>query len=973
MNLRLLLSACFIFCLNIVLFSNSLQASVKSVQNANDPIETIVQNDNMNLRESQITRKKTVQDVYGNFSQTDYERFLNDIANDNIFAVEEALEAGMNPNYISNYGAMPLSVAIQQENIEMITLLLENGANVNITNGKGMSIAKFAMHKSKMPKSKLTPEIVSKITQSTQMSTIGTGLASLSGVGAESVSAGAAGGISTKTMLVVGGFAATAGVAVAAKTKDDESDSSSKSTSPEETEIIVAVVDSGVDIDHPNFGDRVLPGKICNPNCHDDGNVTYAEVESDADLYHGTAVTGRVLDANSNAKILPIKTVLIADGNSPNGISYALDNGAKVINGSYGYYRDEEKEDPIIYQENLNSYIDDIKSNYTNVFDKLVEKNAIAVFSAGNDAKAEPGILGAMSLLESKWDNNIISVGAVVSDDNRSVASYSHYAGALTENYFLAVGNVTTETVYDEGTEGAARTITKEGTSFAAPYVSGAFSKTWSFSPQLTPTELLQIYRDYAIKDNTLKDRDGGAGYNTAYHGAGYINSSVIEKTLQVNTESLSLSYGSQYNDGQNVDYSNSQMYLGSAFGNAATKVALEPIMFMDGYKRGFKTSLANSIHSMNENVNLKNIMDDMEHRQELKNKMTKISLSDNQELAFAITDINSTVKNVAKRKSMFMSYNETIDEDTDIRYSYLTNTEYKSSMNPVYNFTNFDSNIYDTYKGNSFLNLLNNAHIYSVSLLKKKGLSFGGGFASGINARSLQPVEVRRMTAYSYSPTYGNNTDHASYYYGGNQKLSYSSSGYFEMLYAQPYYSLYLQSGILHESNGSLMGSFTSGAFETDDTMTYYINVASNRNLTKQLSIMSFGEIGISNVSTQSNSLIQDIGNVITSSFGFGFNYNKLFFSEDELRIFISQPLKVEQSRMYMKLPDFIDIKGGIHYRDYTVNLTPEHRQIDLSVSYNLYDNLDESLNLQYVHSNHFQHGNDHLNTFFLQFSQTY
>jgi len=127
-------------------------------------------------------------------------------------------------------------------------------------------------------------------------------------------------------------------------------------------EIVVAVLDSGLDIEHPEIVDRIWrsSGEIPSNAIDDDDNGFIDDVNGwnfvdgtanvHDDFGHGTAVSGIIAAVSGNgigiaglnpwARLLPVK-IGGYDGRASNidlamGIRYAVDQGAKVINVSYG-------------------------------------------------------------------------------------------------------------------------------------------------------------------------------------------------------------------------------------------------------------------------------------------------------------------------------------------------------------------------------------------------------------------------------------------------------------------------------------------------------------------------------------------------------------------------------------------------------------------------------------------------------------
>ncbi len=105
--------------------------------------------------------------------------------------------------------------------------------------------------------------------------------------------------------------------------------------------IVIAVVDSGVDLDHPSLVGHLLPGFdfVENDALPDDtpnGQDDDGDGAIDEGLGHGTHIAGVIARVAPQATILPVR-VLNSDGRGTlfdvvNGLVFAVDHGAKVIN-----------------------------------------------------------------------------------------------------------------------------------------------------------------------------------------------------------------------------------------------------------------------------------------------------------------------------------------------------------------------------------------------------------------------------------------------------------------------------------------------------------------------------------------------------------------------------------------------------------------------------------------------------------------
>jgi len=198
---------------------------------------------------------------------------------------------------------------------------------------------------------------------------------------------------------------------------------------------VVAVVDTGVDLSHPDLAanllsapkaDFVEPDAHCGqPTCHHDGPQD--------ENGHGTHVAGIIAAVTDNgtgvagvapsAQLLPVRVLDeegAGTGDLPAGIRYAADRGADVINMSLGY--------PSGAGEALGA-LGDLDDIYEAI-DYAWDKGALVVVAAGNDT--------APLCAEPASAHQVICVGATDSRD--LISSYSNYDAASFDTYLVAPG-----------------------------------------------------------------------------------------------------------------------------------------------------------------------------------------------------------------------------------------------------------------------------------------------------------------------------------------------------------------------------------------------------------------------------------------------------------------------------------------------------------------------------------------------------
>jgi len=245
-----------------------------------------------------------------------------------------------------------------------------------------------------------------------------------------------------------------------------------------------------------NFNDRKLIGD--NPNTLEKGygnkNVSITKKGFKNLQGHATKVTG-IIGANrnnnlgikgfsENIKIMPLITSYSGDENDKDiamAIYYAVDNGAKVINMSFGKefsvhqhwvtdaFKYAEKHDVLLVHASGNERFNIDENSYypsDNNFDETTE-----------------------------FCNNFINVGSTsASLDSTFVSSFSNY-GKIKVDLF-APG----EKIYTTTKENAYET--DSGTSLAAPMVSGTAALIWSYYPKLTAVQIKRIIMDSGVPYN---------------------------------------------------------------------------------------------------------------------------------------------------------------------------------------------------------------------------------------------------------------------------------------------------------------------------------------------------------------------------------------------------------------------------------------------------------------------------------------
>lgn len=266
-------------------------------------------------------------------------------------------------------------------------------------------------------------------------------------------------------------------------------------------DIVVAVIDSYIDISHPELKGRItkpysvpLQSKNVLPPA---GKYSF-ERKEDGPIFHGTHVAALAvgaLDNNSGAAgIAPECTLMpISVGNQITSMKlldallYAIHQGADVVNISIAnYYPEGTDRTPIDEQlEYIMSEARDQQEVWDYAFHLADERNCMIVWAAGNC-----NVLSGLD--ETKRNDSTLRVSAVDPDLNK--ADFSNYGNFSTHNINFSDISAPGSYVYSAGPGNAYGFC--GGTSMAAPIVTGAVALMKSINPKLTNSEIIQILKE---------------------------------------------------------------------------------------------------------------------------------------------------------------------------------------------------------------------------------------------------------------------------------------------------------------------------------------------------------------------------------------------------------------------------------------------------------------------------------------------
>jgi len=352
--------------------------------------------------------------------------------------------------------------------------------------------------------------------------------------------------------------------------------------------VLIAILDTGIDLDHPEFTGRISVNSTCFGGSACDGDAALGDDNNG----HGTHVAGIAAAAADSvgmtgvapdAELLSVK-VLAASGAGAygyvaQGISFASSEGAQVINLSLG----------------------GPKPTNTTEYNMLVSaltsaaQTSVIVAAAGNSGTGRlpdypaafatlPDIAGSMIIAGSLQPNGTRASrfsNTPINQPGSGCTGPRNARVCFMDVFLMAPGENITSTL-PGGTYGEA-----SGTSMAAPYISGAAALVWSAAPYLTPEQVTAILFESAI--------DLGKPGKDPIYGRGLVNPAGAIAPL--GSLSVATSGTTTFNASGTGDVKIAQLSGVMAAGLRSSHAARD-LTFFDDFGRDYRVDLTKSIAS---------------------------------------------------------------------------------------------------------------------------------------------------------------------------------------------------------------------------------------------------------------------------------------------------------------------------------------------------------------------------------------
>jgi len=324
----------------------------------------------------------------------------------------------------------------------------------------------------------------------------------------------------------------------------------------------LAILDTGIDIDHAEFEGRILASKCFLRACNAeyDGEAWQETIQDENKYSHGTHVAGiaaAALDGVGTTGVAYDANLLIGKVATNSGyydmsvlgkgIEWAVNNGADAINVSGNYNVDRTYKKSIVSTNEAGVFRStDTRSQYAtqgysnlmtdtsymlpSIVNSMSGNEAVVVMAAGNQRLATPTfpahyaiaeneagelLLGGKVIVVGSWDTRLDAIATASNKAGTMCFSFNE-AGACNSNRRISDWYIMAPGQYVASTDKNGEYRTNSGTSMAAPAVTGAVGIIHQMWPYMKGENIVKLLLNTADKNLT--------NYDVNVHGQGLLD-----------------------------------------------------------------------------------------------------------------------------------------------------------------------------------------------------------------------------------------------------------------------------------------------------------------------------------------------------------------------------------------------------------------------------------------------------------------
>ncbi|MBD1160404.1 hypothetical protein IDG51_03935, partial [Pelagibacterales bacterium SAG-MED14] len=731
---------------------------------------------------------------------------------------------------------------------------------------------------------------------------------------------------------------------------------------------VVGVMDNNFNTSHDDFdgSDRTVTAV---------GTITSANSSN----YHGAAVSGILAADNDGAGVvgvadkadlrlceIPATISALASATGFNTLTTCVNdltsNSAVVVNQSFGlnWFNADDLDAYIstfpgntvteLFQYGLTDYLDynntddswmdvdgslnaTMQTAITNYITALnnFQANGVVVQSNSNiTTEVDADIFAALPKYFTQLAEAWIAVINIEVDGASGSESYSLQSAPCGQTKTYCLGADGTQLTGVANGTGSDTHLIGSGTSYAAPQVSGAVALLAEAFPNHTPEMLVDRLLATGQNSTSLIGAHEGAvtfgngvqhGYNANYgHGLMDVYAALNPITSSSYSQSIYTSGGNPFGD----PLSNSQ--------SGGQSLALTTLSVSQSFGDSISTALSDEINYFYDALNGGFAYKMDGHVIPQSNTKPVISLESEMNGMKSASTLNNYL-NIGKTDYKNILYKKSFSDDEDLEKQLAVTLGY--SALPVQSFFNFEQMA------------LNGITEYNLPFLDQQD--------QGLSLNTLIEGERFKFSLSSTTPFKQTGGESGDVYMGSSTSLMSTMEYTFNEDLI-----LGLLSGFVEEREGFL-GLEGNEAFSLDNSsnLSKFNSLKIQKNIKDDLALTITGTLAYSDFEGDKNSLLKSADNILSESYSLSLSKANLF-GNDNFSISISQPNRVRDGSLTLRLSDLADQDGNINIRETAVDLEPSGRQIDTSFAYTKDISEDFTLSLKATITDEYNHIKD-------------